>query len=72
MRYALSFMALMLLSSVQASAQVAATPRDEAYCNQYYRFGAAGRLNCVLNSRIGPTGPYDNFGPGVRHPGYGW
>lgn len=72
MRCAPWFLAFMLLSAVHASAQVAATPQDEAYCEKYYRLGAAAHSNCVLNSRIGPTGPYDDFGPGVPHRRYYW
>lgn len=71
MRYALSSLALafVLLSNVPAFAQVAASPQDEAYCDKYYRFGAAGRLNCVLNSRAGLLhgDPFDPFFPPARN-----
>lgn len=53
MRYVVLSLALAgtLMASVPALAQVAANPRDAAYCDEQYRLGAAARLNCVLNSR---------------------
>ena len=69
MRHALSILAFMLLSGVNASAQVAASPQDDAYCEKYYRFGAAGRLNCVLNSRLEHSGQ-DPFAPRLPRGGY--